>query len=558
MSDLREYAVSVHRGVDLSEFETKMRRKSGSYGVPKRNVEIANPRPISKRITHYYLTEEEAQKLREHPDVYSVDIPIYQDDTVQSYKANVQTGNFARNPFSTGPYKNWGLLQVNANTIDEGFNLDASSPDYLNSTGEYRYILEGEGVDVVIVDTGIDPDHPEFQDENGNSRVQLMNWYTASGRQDEFNSNFFYRDLDGHGTAVAGVVAGNTFGWAKKAKIYAMKLNSLVEDTLDELRGINEAEAHDIIKDWHQLKPVGANGYKRPTVVVMAYSTGYPVTSSNLSNSSGVYRPGGVDEQQWSFGVDYLNAQSLYAGVGIPDPGDGYVFLPATNGAVNTDIQEMIDAGIHVIISAGNSGVKMDVQGGLDYNNTITTYTLKAPTEFTTIPYHRPPSPYDDEAILVGAISSQSFAKTAQEVVVSQLIASYSNRGPAVDMFAPGSQIVTAWINEQGSAPYNEDSAYSQLSLSGTSFSAPQVGGVAALHLQALPGLTPAQLKSRLVGDCKSFIYDVAPADDNRDYANSIDPLGAPTRTLFNRYNVSSDCNLTNGIQLSNLSSALA
>ncbi len=69
-------------------------------------------------------------------------------------------------------------------------------------------------------------------------------------------------------------------------------------------------------------------------------------------------------------------------------------------------------------------------------------------------------------AITVGATTNQDAR------------ASYSNFGSCVDIFAPGSGIVSTW--------YTSDTATQ--TLSGTSMAAPHVAGVAALYLQA--GLT--------------------------------------------------------------------
>jgi len=41
--------------------------------------------------------------------------------------------------------------------------------------------------------------------------------------------------------------------------------------------------------------------------------------------------------------------------------------------SVDTDIQEMIDAGIIVCIAAGNGSAKIDTSIGTDYNNSIST-----------------------------------------------------------------------------------------------------------------------------------------------------------------------------------------
>ncbi|WP_333918539.1 S8 family peptidase [Vibrio crassostreae] len=63
---------------------------------------------------------------------------------------------------------------------------------------------------------------------------------------------------------------------------------------------------------------------------------------------------------------------------------------------------------------------------------------------------------------------------------------SFSNWGSCVDLFAPGSQIKSAWY----------DGGYK--TISGTSMATPHVAGVAALYLQENNGLTPLQLAGLL------------------------------------------------------------
>jgi subtilisin family serine protease len=63
---------------------------------------------------------------------------------------------------------------------------------------------------------------------------------------------------------------------------------------------------------------------------------------------------------------------------------------------------------------------------------------------------------------------------------------SYSNYGSVVDLFAPGTNITSAWIT------YNN----STHTISGTSMATPHVAGVSALYLAANSNATPAQVES--------------------------------------------------------------
>lgn len=66
-------------------------------------------------------------------------------------------------------------------------------------------------------------------------------------------------------------------------------------------------------------------------------------------------------------------------------------------------------------------------------------------------------------------------------------IASFSNRGTQVDIYAPGHKIVSTWLH----GGYNE--------LSGTSMATSHVSGVIALLLAAKPDLTPRMVRETLI-----------------------------------------------------------
>jgi subtilisin family serine protease len=74
--------------------------------------------------------------------------------------------------------------------------------------------------------------------------------------------------------------------------------------------------------------------------------------------------------------------------------------------------------------------------------------------------------------------------------------ASYSNYGPCVDIFAPGSSIVSA----------STTSSTAVRTLSGTSMASPHVAGAAALVLANARSSTPAQVADKLRGDATSSV----------------------------------------------------
>ena len=69
--------------------------------------------------------------------------------------------------------------------------------------------------------------------------------------------------------------------------------------------------------------------------------------------------------------------------------------------------------------------------------------------------------------------------------------AEFSNYGPALDLFAPGVSITSAWIGDE----------LMIATATGTSMASPHVAGVAALYLQTHRSASPAEVRSALVGN---------------------------------------------------------
>ena len=487
---MREYIVSLKKDVDYQQFWDQIENDSQEDGfVPTRRVDIVNNRDGSLRSCHYSLTAEEALTLQNDPRVYSVEIPPQQRDDIKIGLTTSQTGDFTKTSSNSGSNINWGLIR-NSNTT----NVYGTGT---TTALTYDYISDGTGVDVVIHDSGLQIDHPEFQDTLGNSRVQSINWYIASGLSGTQAGNH-YQDTDGHGTHVAGIATGKTYGWAKNAQVFSVKVDGLDGG---EGGGISITDCFDVVKLWHRNKPIDPTlGRKRPTIVNMSwgYSAGY-----------GGIVGGNYRGTPWS-GISYDTSKGMI----------GTSNCPVRVGSVDVDLEELIDEGVIVCIAAGNDTHKIDVVGGIDYNN-YWTHSL-----YGNIYYHRGMSPSSTKAIIVGSMDSESYSASLDQK------SWFSNAGPGVDIFAAGSDIQssTSNTNVHGGVTYHLNPSYKQLNISGTSMASPQMTGIGALFLQNNLTATPAQYKNWLKTNGTPTIYSTGL--DN-DYTNTVSQYGGTTQVAY-------------------------
>ena len=238
------------------------------------------------------------------------------------------------------------------------------------------YLLRGAGVDVGIIDTGIDMDHPDL-------KANVKGGWNCIAETANFD------DDNGHGSHVAGTVAGvdNTIGVigvAPSANLWGIKV----------LNRSGRGTTSDIIEGMQ-----------------WAVSHGMDVINMSLGTSS------------------YVEAYEI-----------------ATD--------EVLDAGVIMVCSAGNSGPE---EGTVGY-----------PAAFEGV-------------IAVAATDS------------ADVIASFSSRGEQVDVAAPGVSI------------YSTTKSGGYATMSGTSMAAPHVTGTIALMLgSADPNgdgtWTPLEAELRLEG----------------------------------------------------------
>lgn len=143
-------------------------------------------------------------------------------------------------------------------------------------------------------------------------------------------------------------------------------------------------------------------------------------------------------------GVDWVTQNAQFPAVANMSLGGG------ASAALDQAVRNSVAAGITYVVAAGN-------------DNTDACGTSPART---------------GEAITVAASTSTDSR------------ASFSNYGSCTDIFAPGHQIQSAYINSNTSTA----------TLSGTSMASPHVAGAAALYLAANPSASPAQVANALTG----------------------------------------------------------
>ena len=480
----KEYIVTLKAGVDYDAFNTEMVASTGAGDIPNRTVDVANARPLSQRNTHYALTDAEATALRNDSRVVDVQIPPQDREDIDIGLNAIQESTSWRKDTTQGASAdlNWGLIRGTSKSD----NFAGSSP----ITGGFKYTLTGEGVDVVIQDSGVQTDHPEFTDSAGLSRYKSIDWYAASGVSGSQSANH-NRDYDGHGSHCAGTVAGRTQGWARNAHIYSVKVNGL-EGTGDSNTGISVSDCFDVIKGWHNNKPIDPKtGVKRPTVVNASWGYG----GNRGTPTSGVFRG-----NSWNYSDYGSNSTNLWANVGVVPVIGLNRRINVRVASVDADLEECLAAGIIFCVAAGNSYYYIDVDGGPNWNDTCN-FGSGQENLF------RGSSPYSTNAFMVGNVD-YTYTNSLEQKAES------SCAGPGVNIWAPGTEIISVGStdNSGSSALYDSyggpnsplDSNYKLMKISGTSMASPQVAGMIACLLEANPAMTPAQVQTYMFNNAQS------------------------------------------------------
>ena len=496
---MREYIVTCKTKEDLQSLYDDMETPGGNLYIPDREVELVHRRLVS-RNTHYMLTDEEAELVSQDERVLGVELN-WEDagiEFVSNYTISGESDIPSNDPAYTIDSNRWSKSTNNSNTHRPWSMLRCRNQQTFNNWGnngtqsinyECLFTSTGKNVDVVIFDGCFDPAHPEFavnEDGSGGSRVNQFNWFSLNpavtggaagtylytdGGNGSYTTGGQQEDDNNHGCHVAGTVAGNQRGWAREANIYNINIYGSAPSTT----GFHI----DYVREWHNTKDVNPEtGKKNPTVTNHSYiqAATFPYTD--------IYQ---VEFRGQTFTTSTSWTAGELADWGITTSGSNVYQCPIRSTAYEADINDAVADGILFVAAAGNSDFEVDVNGGQDYNN----YLLRrdggaqgSGTQYINR-YNQGASPGALPGVInVGAIDAN----------VTEEKATYSQTGPGIDVFAPGSNIISSV--HSGGVNDGRVSGYRVVKYNGTSMASPQVCGVLACLAEHWPRMTQFEAES--------------------------------------------------------------
>lgn len=589
---------------------------SNEDGIPDRKITCTDSKNHSPTRGTYELTDEEVEEISKHPHVKWIELSISDypnvyprpEPDIKRFKKDVKVYRDLSvyypptTPTSAEENRtNWAMKRVGIATNGDSWPNVGGNPNVINT--DLSFSLTGKNVDLIIQDSGCLQYHPEFIDDDGKSRVRdvILDGPYYIDPTHFNNNNFTYTKPDGrtgitttsahswwennldrsaafqslgtiaipnnytvanalgiggtshtmtssHGTACASLSGGKNFGLAFESNLWTIAIFSPAD--------INTDSSYDAIKILHQYKPINpATGRKNPTVVNGSW--GY---FGGFNNNTLVYYSfKGSTGSFTGYASNSTGVQALAYGL---ESGQYYNRQYATSSgsnSVDTAGDEMVEAGVIFVTSAGNSNQRLGIGNDDPHINDYLT-SLNGGDSRTGFPsasqsgtkpvghvkwIHPARNGYDSVNDVYSSIIVGAMDEYIQPVGRNERKASYSNNGPGIDLYAPADETLAAGMRaangdqlgtETNYARYNSD--FVDRYFNGTSAASPVVAGLVALFLESKPDATSTEVKEYLKTHGSKVIpsmwEDTTPDDTDADYwRGNYNNRGAESRVLF-------------------------
>ena len=311
---------------------------------------------------------------------------------------------------------------------------------------QQQWGYDGAGVGVAVIDSGVASWHDDLSYQGSSTKVRVVNGQRVTAFVDFVNQRLFAYDDNGHGTHVAGIIAGNGY------------------DSYGAHAGIAPA-AHLV-----SLKVLDQHGGGVVSDVIAAFE--WAVTNRVSHN---------------------IRVINLSVGARITE---SYETDPLTLAA-----KRAVDAGIVVVTAAGNLGQKTV---GLTKKTQYGSITApgNAPWVLTVGAYSTEGTltRWDDKVAGYSSRGPSAIDYVAKPDLLAPGTGIVSLADPTSEFYLTKSAYLLKGSRYTPKRPY--------LSLSGTSMASPVVAGTVALMMQANPNLKPNLVKAILQYTAQTRHYD--------------------------------------------------
>ncbi|KAK6130147.1 hypothetical protein DH2020_036109 [Rehmannia glutinosa] len=387
------------------------------------------------------------------------------------------------------------------------------SPNFLGlnlNSGFWNISNYGKGVIIGVVDTGITPSHPSFNDEG--VPPPPAKWkgkceFNSSACNNKLIGTRHFNSLandgtpsddDGHGTHTAGIAAGN---FVKGASIFGNANGTAVGTA---------PHAHLAI-----YRVCTRNGCLESEIVAAidaAIEDGVDILSLSLGSSSFAFYQDGI-----TIGAYRATQKGIFVSAAAGNDGPYNKTLSNEAPWMLTVGASTIDRKIRATVVLGNN-LEFDGESAFqpkDFPSTQLELIVLCEVGGVTSRIAKGQFVKDAGAAAMILISNQGLGNTtlAEAHVLpaahirddrAPVVAGFSSRGPNFespgilkpDIIGPGVNILAAWYV---SVENKTNTASNFNMISGTSMSCPHLSGVAALLKSAHPDWSPAAIKSAIV-----------------------------------------------------------